>query len=427
MDAKWKGTPVPTEGYIEKIYVNTELSVEEVMNLLSKLPCYESNGFTYYIADSGPLLLMCMYSPEGPSGVPIGAIGIRYAGSGQRVTVFQSEPMEESFVGWESFDNPIEFNSENTANGVFQDIGITPVHEILSSLFSITPFEKVEDKPENPNVKEFRSKTTIIKNPGSGSSGGASVTNVDTLPNDWNGTAVPNTGYVENVYINTNLSNEDVIEIVKNLNYDFTNDDYYVFITADADNPIGMGLYCEENGDGSTYCEIYVMKPASNGGFPIFDTEDGWYDFDNPIGFNDNALDGSAEGFLWGDQNALLAALFSITPFDYKPVTVNESALYRTPDGSLYSYKSNKFVKLITSDDNIGTDPEVLDAIDDLYSNYDSLNSTVNSIKSVNDSQGTSITNLNTKVGTLETKTTNLETQIGNINTILDSINGEEV
>ena len=74
----------------------------------------------------------------------------------------------------------------------------------------------------------------------------------------------------------------------------------------------------------------------------------------------------------------------SSTPFEYiEPVTANESVLYRTPDGSLYSYKSNKFVKLITSDDNIGTDPEVLDAIDAL------------------------------------------EIQIGNINTILDDILGE--
>ena len=103
------------------------------------------------------------------------------------------------------------------------------------------------------------------------------IIDLEELPKaGWKGTTVPNTGYVENVYINTKLSNEEVVGIVKNLNYDFNNDDYYVFVTGDIDNPFEVCLYCVENDDGSTYCSIYLMNTSSNEWVDIFDTENGW-------------------------------------------------------------------------------------------------------------------------------------------------------
>ena len=101
-----------------------------------------------------------------------------------------------------------------------------------------------------------------------------------------------------------------------------------------------IGLTYFEDDDGSG-CVIYGITPDR--GFSIFDTEEGLHDFNNPIVFNANALDGSAEGFLWGDQNALLSSLFSITPFEKAAPNVDPNYLYRTPDSTMYQLVGAEF------------------------------------------------------------------------------------
>lgn len=132
---------------------------------------------------------------------------------------------------------------------------------------------------------------------------------------NWTGTAVPNTGYVENVYFNTNLTKEEVVTILDSLN-DFEN--YMVLVGEDM------------------FTGIQIVKHATIGWYDMayFDAEgphvifssvtdnstthgSGWvenlgYNF---IGINKNVLN-EAMGMVIGAENNKLKNLYSITPFE---------------------------------------------------------------------------------------------------------------
>ena len=391
---EWVGTPVPNSGTITKWYINNNLSIEEVKNIVAKLEIDADENFgQYLISDNADD--SCSISVF-TNGVEI-AIAAYFPNINEPITIFASnEEYGYGVVGFNSeitnFTFDVNYESVSEINGMI----VGDKNELLSGLISITPFEKKTEV-----IKEFKleqiSKPAIID-----------VKELPSIVGKWVGTPIPAHGFIDKVYFNKNLTKEETLAILDSVQ---TNGDYH---------------FAKNNNYNVSAYSGYHLGYSRSSGYDfvcLFDASgtyggDGWAS-DCPeyveLGFE------ASEYSEYGKYNEQLSSLVSSTPFEYiEPATINEGVLYRTPDGGLYSYKSNKFVKLITSDDNIGTDPEVLDAIGDLYSNYDNLNSTVNSIKSVNDSQGTSITNLNTKVNALET-------QIGNINTILDAINGEEV
>ena len=130
------------------------------------------------------------------------------------------------------------------------------------------------------------------------------------------GTVVPNTGTIEKVYLNTNLSDEEIILILQNAN--ITSPDYAVLVTV-ANSGIVIMHYME---DVEGWGILYQTNPESPnvlwcdenlfsllGNLPGLNlTHPGWQEFDNPIEINAEVLSESGAG----SKNNLLTTLFSL-------------------------------------------------------------------------------------------------------------------
>lgn len=131
----------------------------------------------------------------------------------------------------------------------------------------------------------------------------------------WVGTPVPNSGYVENVYINTELSINEVLDILVNANLSFT-DGMHGVIT---DGVNGLGI----SNDGDSFViltlnmdYLFYYSPINES---VFRDSYGWYGWNPDIVtliINNNVLD-SFNDFSFGSQNDKLSTLFSVTPFEY--------------------------------------------------------------------------------------------------------------
>ena len=146
----WQGTPVPNTGYVENVYFNTELSVDEVVSLLSKLDLNYGGVSCRVIStvDDSKNILIAKQDE---------LYAIMFAEGENGNYLFVSADVGIGFVGWNtSINYPIAFNSE--VRNSFEDDGET--FEIgyqnnqLSSLFSVTPFEYIESKPQLYHFKD---------------------------------------------------------------------------------------------------------------------------------------------------------------------------------------------------------------------------------------------------------------------------------
>ena len=139
--AKWKGTTVPNSGFVEKVYLNTKLSIEETVEELKKLtyiPPEEGEGYLTYllVASDFSKGIMVVKEDFENSYYIIDAISM--------TPYFADYGMAENLgisAGW----NP-EFNGEIEINAEIIDnfgISIGTENDKISSLFSITQFEEV--------------------------------------------------------------------------------------------------------------------------------------------------------------------------------------------------------------------------------------------------------------------------------------------
>ena len=145
----------------------------------------------------------------------------------------------------------------------------------------------------------------------------------------WIGTPVPNSGLVENVYINTNLSVVEVVEILKSVDLIdvYGSLGYIILVNGNGDSTIQIVKVSETN---------FAINVILNGGetsFIAFSNEGiegvtGWGEFENPIVFNQIAIS-EMEGISFGTQNDKLSSLFSITPFEeeQKPTPIEPEPL----------------------------------------------------------------------------------------------------
>lgn len=341
--ANWKGTPVPNSGLVEKVYFNTNLSNDEVISLLSGLTYSEDADNAYSILETTDESCRLVIMAGGLMIVDIARITDME--NGDMTPLLWVSPNADSeminaygFSGWNPNVNGIvEVNAEvlSTATNGSYEIGLE--NDKLSSLFSITPFTQSEDKnilmhPKNEdgtankdvNLYPRTKVGNLLANNGS----------KFTMPNvaykQGGGTAVPNSGICPNVYLNLDLSVNEVKEILNTIDYiEIESELIYWFlfgnynlgsvsnmaqiIITKINNDYGIILYLGNEEDGA---QSFIFSSNSE----IFGFEGWGEEFDEGSIFF-SALEVSLNnevaelGVPVGDQNNKLSNLFSITPF----------------------------------------------------------------------------------------------------------------
>lgn len=126
--------------------------------------------------------------------------------------------------------------------------------------------------------------------------------------------SVPNSGYVEKVYFNTNLSNEEISVILSQLTYiegvDFCA--YYVLFTSN------KSLFINSINHNEAFQIIYADSTlGSDGIIVLYDTlrKDGWQEFENPIIISDELGNENYDG-VFGNENDKIKSLISTNPFN---------------------------------------------------------------------------------------------------------------
>ena len=144
--SEWIGTVVPDNGYIEKIYFNTVLTTEEVVEICKTLNyiMFEENlMWSCFIEDIGHLLTVIKISEEDYL--------IQYVSNGEQQFIFSSVKVgldvpEGWLLDYLNLPNYIDVNVENNLIYIAPDLSFTPENEKANKLFSITPFTQSNEK-----------------------------------------------------------------------------------------------------------------------------------------------------------------------------------------------------------------------------------------------------------------------------------------
>lgn len=283
----WQGTAVPNTGYVENIYFNTNLSIEEVVSILKQINL--ENEYIVFLEQNEERTLF---------------VGYNMAGLNEYVILdhnnnvcFSNVDGGWGFIGWNTnITNPIVVNSE-----VLSEIGSTTIgtqNDKLSNIFSTTPFT-------NETIEL------------SGEYDGSTI-EVTDLSGGWQGTTVPNSGYVENVYLNTNLSVEEVVSLLEKLNYNAdlmssSGIDTYGLIANKGVNIIMVGTFNGNYAIMDALSNVYFSSAIVEG----LTTFVGWNEnFNGVISFNAEAIPSmSTDAQFIGQENDKVSNLFSTTPF----------------------------------------------------------------------------------------------------------------
>ena len=297
------GTTVPNTGYIEKVYFNTELSIAEVTNII--MGAYGDGEGAVLSANPTGEFTNETYLKVGSD------FGIAFiSGIIDKTLTYPFIGMDTGagFVGWNpTFNGEIEVNAEvySFLTKTEEEVGI--YNDKLTRLFSLTPFA--------PKVEEVISLE--------GNYDGSPLV-LDELPKGgWNGSVVPNEGFIEKVYFNTSLNVEEVVGLLSQLDYGELG---ACTILVSPNNAIGV------INDG-----FYAIFDEVSGLFIFNSSEDvisefgfvGWNpDLTNPININSEVSNITEMGNFVGIQNDLISSLFSTTPFTQsKPNTINIKSL----------------------------------------------------------------------------------------------------
>lgn len=290
-------TPVPNSGYVEKVYFDTSLSIEQVVAELEKLTYDQSGGCALLINNDYSTILLAM--------VNNGAYII--VDDEKMILYFSSVDMGNGQVGWNSaFNGEIEVNSEVVNADSEGLIGVE--NDKIANLFYLTKQPNPQFNPE-----------AIYK-----------VSN----------TPVPNSGPFVPIYFNRSLSIEEVIAELNKLT--FIEDQWggvqYVIAYVG-----GREIRVEKYG-GNEY-SIWESQNST----AIFDTTTGWspYDFELNEFNNLRSLEYTVEftsennGYPVGNQNHLINNLFSIDSYP--------APLWKYDTDKWQQYKKTRKIKVINN------------------------------------------------------------------------------
>lgn len=243
-----------------------------------------------------------------------------------------------------------------------------PTEEQLNTIIPLHSTSIQEKLVSGETIKTINGETLL------GSGDIKTVVDVETLPstNGWTGTPVPNSGTVEKVYINTNLTTEEVVALIKDLPFTYyTEDDdvipeYYVYRIYGVDNNMcvlfsnGVYYIVDDNmcwlidKDKVLFCSS-SDKSDILPGWGMLEQRIQNGDYTNPIEVNDEVSSSFTTSITTGvvtvgTQNEKLSSLFSITPF-VKGDLPNDKVIYRTPDSKLYQFYNGEYIEIGKRDD----------------------------------------------------------------------------
>lgn len=325
------GQPVPNSGYVDKVYLNTDLTDEEIEKILDEaFPSQDAAIYPMLYAGVDKAIFI-MRSYEEDTEKYANAI----VGMNMEPIYWINKAMLEKFnadvekSGWQQFSNPIIINAE-VSNVDNTNAAVGELNDKLIELFYIgTKKETKYFVKDGKEIKEFVFKDNV-----------PAIKFVDKLPVNPNpdaiygvgqrGTVVPNTGFINKIYLNTSLTDEEINEICNNITLTGQGLMEVVLsvplelaiciLSVDAYAP-GMGLtgYAIANMFSE---EIYYVSPQNvsleelqNTGTPV--TFFGWNpNFNGEIEINHEVWAdlGDDNSIPSGTQNDKLTDLLSLTP-----------------------------------------------------------------------------------------------------------------
>lgn len=322
--AGWQGTPIPSSGHIENIYVNVDTEPEKLANkldeLLAGIGADPAEGFEFPLFfNEDETVFGGLFAGEGMYAfvIYLGENPI-YAYAYTRDSAKEAELIAEvGFVGW----NPTLTDGVVSVNAAIVDISI-----LLEDYFAMWEMAVNELTP-------FISSTPFVSSGGGesielvGEYDGSTV-NVKNLNAQYKGTTVPyiEGTYVENLYFNTSLSVDEVRYIVKNANLPVSEEGGILYSALAGNIPsygsitiiITMGLTGTDDiiiMDFNHSKNIYFHSSSDQKTIEALGFGPGWNpNFSGVIEYNGNLYDNSDTNT--GVYNDRITELFSITPFE---------------------------------------------------------------------------------------------------------------
>lgn len=310
------GTTVPNTGYVEKVYFNTSLSVDEVERLLSKLTYIEDESGMDF--DNSNLLLCrgnenvdcCITAyKDNDACLLIDMMSQKIYWANQ--AAINATTFDLNKVGWQDFTNPIEINAE-VLSEMFVPVGTQ--NSIIKDLFSITPFEPVQSGYKYYRVINNKWTEVFNDNP---------FVEVEELP--LLNYSVPAGGYIEKIYVNKKLTNEELVNIFENVLGE-SDGSSGMIVLADTNN--ASIIVCVEKHEGKWKIHKDLDHGLVNGSY--WTEDDGWT-------LQSDAIEVAGHNFLEAYvlsglkiYNDKLSEVFSIKPFGTKP-EYELDKIYRLP------------------------------------------------------------------------------------------------
>lgn len=274
---------VPTSGYVNNIYFNSELTKDEVEEILSSLPFMPIDGIEVFnseiplVIDSTITTILFVQKTLNEDGIYVYNIFYSSVLEDIEIVIFNSEN------GWISdFDYMIRFNTENFVSLALTEFG----------------FESQNDKIKNL-VYTYNSELNLT-------------------PNYLNGTAVPNSGYVEKVYFNTSLTNLDMLRMLAG-NEDLMGEAINVLVASETDSKIAESPFLFFAVNPENYQVTIYGKSALDDKITVYFDENGWNeDYINGFVVNHEVYSDFTDipGQEHGKYNDLLVNIISLTPFN---------------------------------------------------------------------------------------------------------------
>lgn len=393
------GTTLPNTGTVGNIHFNTTLSISEVEDILNELTFTGEAYLALAASDESPIIVV--YKHTDPEGMVIrseSGSGVLWANEGAVQNYASTYGI--THAGWQEFTNPIVLNEEVKATAGGASVGTQ--NGLLSNLIYTAPYTStiVGYTYHRANGNEWLD----ILNGGTGggsSSGSSDFIDVEELPEvssadftkvyrvlteyDLVGTEVPSSGTIEKIYINTNLSDEEIIDIVSSVNLvqlpGFSFDLYAVVTTADLSNALSIF-----NLEG----EWIISQSINNAGNVLWSNSNGWIADDLIINWGyENMLSAVAPQLGGTVQNDKLKNLISATPFEkvfigckYYRVIDGEWAevLTEVTDTEVNEIITNNTTSTIDESDKLPTSKAVKTYVDEQVANAGLTEEEVNTL-----------------------------------------------